>query len=155
MMKSLEHYIMEVEADKSSQFINNVSSNPSKDAVTANTLANWQRDIDADENGFKGGNNVGNEIQRNKSKKLLKQRIRKKQTDFQQQQQRQQAQLRGYEQAGRDAYNDYMNKVEKKVASMADKQTSKLIQQRNAIRMMANRKNELNLQKTNPFSGSA
>ena len=138
-MRSLKYYIREVEADKSSQFINNVSSKQSKFAVSADTLANWQRDIDADENGFKGGNNVGNEIQRNKSKKLLKQRIRKKQTDNQQQQQRQQAELRGYEQAGRDEYNDYMNKVEKKVASMADKGTSKLIQQRNAIRMMANR----------------
>ena len=138
-MRSWKYYIREVEADKSSQFIKNVSSKPSKYAVSADTLANWQRDIDADENGFKGGNNVGNEIQRNKSKKLLKQRIRKKQTDIQQQQQRQQAELRGYEQAGRDEYNDYMNKVEKKVASMADKGTSKLIQQRNAIRMMANR----------------
>lgn len=138
-MRSLKYYIREVEADKSSQFINNVSSKPSKYAVNADTLANWQRDIDADENGFKGGNNVGNEIKRNKSKKLLKQRNRKKQADIQQQQQRQQAQLLGYEQAGRDEYNDYMNKVEKKVASMADKGTSKLIQQRNVIRMMANR----------------
>ena len=139
-MRSLKHYIREVEADKSSQFANNIVSEPSKHAVSADALANWQRDIATDERGFKGNSSAGNELLRDKSRKLHKQRVLNKQREVQQQKQRQQAEISGYEQAGKDEYSDYMNKVEKQVASMADKGTSKLIQQRNAIRIMANRK---------------
>lgn len=142
-MKSLKHYITEVEADKRTQFLNAVSSKTHKGAVTADVLAQWQRDIETDENGFKGGVTVDddNEMQlmRDKAEKLRQQRVLNNKRKIQQQQQRQQAEISGYEQAGRDEYNDYMGKVKKHVAAMADKKTSKLAQQRKAIALMAKR----------------
>jgi hypothetical protein len=140
-MLSLKHYINEVEADMRTQFLNAVSSKTHKGAVTADVLAQWQRDIETDENGFKGGLTADddNEMQlmRDKAEKLQQQRVLNNKRKIQQQ--RQQAEISGYKQAGRDEYNDYMGKVKKHVAAMADKKTSKLAQQRKAIALMAKR----------------
>ncbi len=142
-MRSLKYYIREVEADKRTHFLNAVSSKTHKGAVTADVLAQWQRDIETDENGFKGVVTVDddNEMQlmRDKAEKLQQQRVLNNKRKIQQQQQRQQAEISGYEQAGRDEYNDYMGKVKKHVAAMADKKTRKLAQQSKAIALMAKR----------------
>ena len=142
-MLCLKHYISEVEADKRTQFLNAVSSKTHKGAVTADVLAQWQRDIETDENGFKGSLTADddNEMQlsRDKAEKLQQQRISNHKRSIKQQQQRQQAEISGYKQAGRYEYEDYMNKVKKQVAAMADKKTSKLAQQRKAIALMAKR----------------
>ena len=142
-MLSLKHYISEVEADKRTQFLNAVSSKAHKGAVTADVLAQWQRDIETDENGFKGSLTADddNEMQllRDKAEKLQQQRISNHKRSIKQQQKRQQAEISGYKQAGKDEYEDYMNKVKKQVAAIANKKTSKLAQQRKAIALMAKR----------------
>jgi len=142
-LKSLKHYITEVEADKRRQFLNAVPSKTHKGAVTADVLAQWRRDIETDENGFKGGLTADDDkemqLLRDKAEKLQQQRVSNHKRSIKQQQQRQEAEISGYKQARRDEYEDYMNKVKKQVAAMAGKKTSKLAQQRKAIALMAKR----------------
>jgi len=65
--------------------------------------------------------------------------LERRRAEYQKRQQLWQAKLDGYEQEGREQYNDYMAKVQNFVSKQADKRISALEKQRRTIAQMAKR----------------
>lgn len=159
MSDSIRHWMNIVEAAISAALLQKVSAETEEGRRNAAYIARLQQQIEDEESGFMGGFGkyrefskfeTGDNAERwernehylmlDKLKKYEQEHLAQRQHQLNKKRQKEQAEIRGYEQAGRDEYDDYMAKVKKHVANLASKQTSKLTQQRKAIDIMAKRK---------------